>query len=159
MKKSGLAKDRLFIYICSLYAIGIIFGIILIGREQITVKPGANFISVFASNYWYLFLMWLFGFSVIGLIFNSLIIFFRGFLFGAILSIMFPTSLKHLVFLLLLEIILFLPAFFILSYVSLTYSRHFWGEKCVNPKIYLNIFLIITIIIIIYSIIIVVYQV
>jgi hypothetical protein len=161
MRRSGLAKDRLFIYICSLYVTGMIFGIILLAGERVTVNSGQNFIAVFAANYWYLFLMWLFGFSVVGIFFNSLIIFFRGFLFGALSAILFPASLKHLVFLLLLEVLLFLPSFITLSYASLTFSLNLWGnrQQKMNSNFYLNIFLIVTIIIIIYSIIIAVYQV
>ena len=80
MGKYKLSKNRLFIYICTLYLIALFFGLFFMKPNNYllsTIKP--NFLKVFCANYWYIFLMWLFGFSIIGSLFITLIIFFRGF--------------------------------------------------------------------------------
>ncbi|HHX80952.1 MAG TPA: hypothetical protein GX692_07810 [Acholeplasmataceae bacterium] len=163
MKKFRLAKDRIFIYTISLYFAGLVFGIFLIRGVSLPHSSNRNFLEVFAANYWYIFLIWLMGFSLIGLIFSSLIIFFRGFLFGALLAVLFPDAFRQLVFLLLLEIVLFLPAFLLVSYFSLALSlrsfMNLFSYQNLNLKVYFNIMIIATIIIVIYSIIIIVYQV
>lgn len=155
-----LSRDRLFIYISTLYLVGLVFGIIMLARVRLTLNPGEKFIKVFTANYWYLFLMWIFGFSILGLFFNTMIIFFRGFLFGACLSLLFFSSFKYLVFLTVLEFLLFIPVFFTLAYFSLTFSRYSSTSSFnLNRRYYLGVFLIVTIIIIIYSVIIVLYKV
>ncbi len=155
-----LSRDRLFIYISTLYLVGLVFGIIMLARVRLTLNPGEKFIKVFTANYWYLFLMWIFGFSILGLFFNTMIIFFRGFLFGACLSLLFFSSFKYLVFLTVLEFLLFIPVFFTLAYFSLTFSRYSSTSSFhFNRRYYLGVFLIVTIIIIIYSVIIVLYKV
>ncbi len=163
MNKFRPAKDRIFIYITSLYLVGLIFGLFIFPDQKYTPETGKNFLEVFTTNYWYIFLIWILGFSLTGLLFTSLIIFFRGFLFGALLTLFFPEEIKHLLFLLLLELVLFLPAFLLVCYFSLGLSlrslTNLFSYQNLNFKIYLNIILITTIIIIIYSIIIVTYQV
>lgn len=163
MKKLRLAKDRVFIYSICLYLVGLVFGIFLIRGQKLPQSTSRNFLEVFAANYWYIFLIWLMGFSVTGLFFTSLLIFFRGFLFGALLTVLFPDAFRQLVFLTLLEVVLFLPAFLLVSYFSLALSlRSFinlFSYQNLNLKVYFNIMIIVTIIIVIYSIIIVVYQV
>src|SRR5690554_5290034 len=95
MSKYKLIKNRLFVYICCLYSIGIIFGVFVFRNNDYHLDlTEANFFKVFFANYWYLFLMWLFGFSAIGLFFNSIIIFFRGFLFGVLLTVLIRLSFR-----------------------------------------------------------------
>jgi hypothetical protein len=80
-----------------------------------------------------------------------------------LLTVLFPDAFRQLVFLTLLEVVLFLPAFLLVSYFSLALSlRSFinlFSYQNLNLKVYFNIMIIATIIIVIYSIIIVVYQV
>ncbi|MDI9507707.1 MAG: stage II sporulation protein M [Bacillota bacterium] len=164
MGKYKLTKDRLFVYICSLYVCGILFGVFLFRAPGEQNFGEAKFIPVFCANYWYVFLMWLFGFSVIGLFFNSLIIFFRGFLFGALLAVLIKTSFKDLAVLTALEIIVFIPAFFTLGYFSLASARkQFYNlfapfTGTLDNKIYLNVMIVVTVVIVIYSLVIVIYR-
>lgn len=163
MKKFRPAKDRIFIYTVVLYLVGLVFGVFLIRGEKLPPTSGRNFLEIFAANYWYVFLIWILGFSLTGLLFTSVLIFFRGFLFGALISLLLPDSFRQFTFMLLLEIVLFLPAFLLVSYFSLALSLrslfNLFSYQNLNLRVYLNIMIIATIIIIIYSIIIVVYRV
>lgn len=163
MGKYKLFKDRLFIYICFLYLTGIIFGLFLFRKGAYEPNLGeSSFFRTFCANYWYIFLMWLFGYSLAGLIFNSVIIFFRGFLFGFLLAVLIRISLKKLITILAVELIVFIPGFFLLGYFSLLSSRgQFYNmfsriPAKINNKFYINIMLIVTAIIIIYSLIIII---
>ncbi|MCK9537401.1 MAG: stage II sporulation protein M [Bacilli bacterium] len=164
MSKYKLTKDRLFVYICCLYLVGIFFGIFLFRKNNYELNfAESNFFKMFCANYWYLFLMWLFGFSAIGLFFNSFIIFFRGFLLGALITVLVRLNLKETAIMLALEIIVFIPVFFTLSYFSLTAARrqlyNFFSPlpSKLNNKVYLNIMILVTIAIVIYCLIIVIY--
>lgn len=163
MGKYKLTKNRLFIYICTLYLIALFFGLFFIktiNYQSSTLKP--NFIKVFCANYWYIFLMWLFGFSIIGSLFITLIIFFRGFIFGILLKFLITNSLKKLFLILAIEVILFIPSFFTLAYFSLGLSWNLMknlltnSNQQINTNRYLNIMIIETIIIVIYSLIIII---
>ena len=165
MSKYKLTKDRLFIYICCLYLVGIFFGIFLFRKVNYELNlTEANFFKMFCANYWYLFLMWLFGFSAIGLVFNSFIIFFRGFLLGTLISVLVRLSFKDMAIILALEIIVFIPVFFMLSYFSLNVARrqlyNFFSPipSKINNKLYVNIMILVTIAIAIYCVIIVIYR-
>lgn len=163
MGKYKLSKNRLFIYICTLYLIALFFGLFFMKPNNYllsTIKP--NFLKVFCANYWYIFLMWLFGFSIIGSLFITLIIFFRGFIFGLLLRLLIKNSLKKLFLILTIELILFIPSFFSLAYFSLGLSWNLLknlltnSNQRINTNRYLNIMIIETIVIVVYSLIIII---
>lgn len=160
MRKYKLLQNRLFIYICTLYIIGLFCGIFLFkGNKILLNSEETSFIKVFFYNYWYILLMWLFGLSAVGIIFNTIIVFFRGFLFGVLIIVLIPNDLKLLGIYCLVEIILFIPTFFTLSYISLYTSLNMfynilgkYHSKTIQMNKYLNFFFIITLLIILYSV-------
>ena len=158
--KRNRPGNRILAYTVVLYLVGLAFGMVLLRNQQLPPGSRRNFLEVFAANYWHIFLIWLLGFSLTGLLFTSVLIFFRGFLFGALMALLISFNLQRLFFLLLLETALFLPAFFPVSCFSLALSmRSFlslFSYQNFNLKFYLNIMIIATIFIVIYSIIIVI---
>ncbi|HHZ18378.1 MAG TPA: hypothetical protein GX390_03730 [Acholeplasmataceae bacterium] len=164
MGKYKLGKDRLFVYICSLYASGVLFGVFMFKGPGALEFGEAQFIPVFFANYWYIFLMWIFGFSAIGLFFNSLIVFFRGFLFGALLTVLVKTGFRDLLVMTALELIIFIPAFFTLGYCSLASARRqFYNMFASIPlnaggRGYLNVMIAVTVLIALYALVIVIYR-
>lgn len=154
-----LFQNRMLVYVFSLYVVGLLFGLFLMrGKTYQLTFSSTSFISVFCSNYWYIFLLWLFGFSFVGLFFSSIIVFFRGFLFGTMVTILITNNTNQLGLLTILEILIFVPTFITLSYYSLSLS---WNQlvlmfqnhsKTMNLKYYSNLMIIVTILIVFYSI-------
>jgi uncharacterized membrane protein SpoIIM required for sporulation len=151
-------EKRVFVFVSAVYLAGTAFGMFLMRKQEVPQAAGGNFLGVFCTNYWHVFLIWILGFSLAGLLFSTILVFFRGFLFGALLSILFPGDLNRLFFLLLMEIALFLPAFFLVSSHSLELSLKalfsLFSHQNYDLKTYLNIMLIATAFIAVYSIII-----
>lgn len=158
--KYALVHNRLFLYILGLYLAGFLFGAVLLRGAGITPTAGNNFLSVFCTNYWYFFLIWIFGYSVIGLFFTSLIVFFRGFLFGALMALLIGYDFGRAGLMILTELFLMIPVLFLLSYVSLAFSYSqllalFQGwQPGVSLKFYNNVMLLTSAVVLIYSIII-----
>lgn len=157
MQKNKLFKNRLFIYICTLYFIGLIFGIILIKSKYLINYTHKNFLTIFFSNFWYIFLIWIFGFTMISHFFTTIIVFFRGFLFGFLIKILLFDNFKRLLYLLLLEIVIAIPILFIVAYISILISNQQFKiliknySNTINYNKYINFMFVVIIGILVYS--------
>lgn len=158
MLKNNLFKNRLFVYLLSLYLVGIIFGIIFVKTNDYVFNNQAkNYMKIFLSNYWYLFVIWLFGFSFLGYIVTSSIVFFRALVFGILVKLLIVSNFGLFIILLLLEILIFFPTLIFLAYVSLSLSKENFKiyiggfSNTFNLSKYINLMLVITVICALYS--------
>lgn len=158
MLKNNLFKNRLFVYLLSLYLVGIIFGIIFVKTNDYVFNNQAkNYMKIFLSNYWYLFVIWLFGFSFLGYIVTSSIVFFRALVFGILIKLLIVSNFGLFIILLLLEILIFFPTLIFLAYISLSLSKENFKiyiggfSNTFNLSKYINLMLVITVICALYS--------
>ena len=158
MNRQNLLKNRLLVYLISLYTIGLVFGLFIRNNASYsTSSENKNFFSIFFSNYWYIFLIWLFGFSIIGYLISSMIVFVRGFIFGILIRILIVNNFSIFMVIFVLELLLALPVLIVIAYVSLNYSKDNFKilfnnySNSVNINKYINLMLIATIIIVVYS--------
>ncbi len=158
MLKNNLFKNRLFVYLLSLYLVGIIFGIIFVKTNDYVFNNQAkNYMKIFLSNYWYLFVIWLFGFSFLGYIVTSSIVFFRALVFGILVKLLIVSNFGLFIILLLLEILIFFPTLIFLAYISLSLSKENFKiyiggfSNTFNLSKYINLMLVITVICALYS--------
>jgi len=156
--KNNLFKNRLFVYLLSLYLVGIIFGIIFVKTNDYVFNNQAkNYMKIFLSNYWYLFVIWLFGFSFLGYIVTSSIVFFRALVFGILVKLLIVSNFGLFIILLLLEILIFFPTLIFLAYISLSLSKENFKiyiggfSNTFNLSKYINLMLVITVICALYS--------
>lgn len=160
MLKHKLLQNRLVVYLFCLYLIGLLFGIFLINPNYNYNSSEKNFSTIFFSNYWYIFLIWIFGFSIIGFVSTTLIVFFRGFLFGALVRILVINNFKTFVLMLFLEVLFIIPVLIITAYISLNLSKEnlkiilktYSNNISINK--YINLMLVVTVVIVVYSLII-----
>lgn len=158
MLKNNLFKNRLFVYLLSLYLVGIIFGIIFVKtNDYVFNNQTKNYMKIFLSNYWYLFVIWLFGFSFLGYIVTSSIVFFRALVFGILVKLLIVSNFGLFIILLLLEILIFFPTLIFLAYISLSLSKENFKiyiggfSNTFNLSKYINLMLVITVICALYS--------
>jgi len=116
-----------------------------------------NYMKIFLSNYWYLFVIWLFGFSFLGYIVTSSIVFFRALVFGILVKLLIVSNFGLFIILLLLEILIFFPTLIFLAYISLSLSKENFKiyiggfSNTFNLSKYINLMLVITVICALYS--------
>lgn len=160
MQDHKLLQNRIFVYLISLYLIGLLFGVFMIKSQSINLEnQNKNFYLILFSNYWYIFLIWIFGFSILGFITTTIIVFTRALIFGIMIRGLIIISFKSFLILLILEIIFIFPIIIIISYYSLKMSIEnlkltvtgYSSNNYLNK--YLNLMLIATVIMIIYSLI------
>ena len=139
MQKHKLLKNRLFVYLLSLYIVGIVFGIFInLGKFSLLNKD-KNYFIIFFSNYWYIFLIWIFGFTFLGYIVDSLIVFFRAFVFGILIRALILNEFRSFIILFVLEILIFFPTLMLISYSSLMMSKENLKMTFRNHSSYYNI--------------------
>ena len=154
MRKNN--NNRLLTIIISVYVAGIFSAFLLVKPTTISLSSGGvsiwGIIQTFSLNYWYVFLIWLFGMSIIGYALNIFIIYFRGFIYGLLIIFLIKINFSYLLLVSLVEIVIFIPVFFVLSYQSimLSYSRSSNNRITING--YNKLLLVVTIVIFIYSI-------
>jgi len=154
MRKNN--NNRLLTIIISVYVAGIFSAFLLVKPTIISLSSGGvsiwGIIQTFSLNYWYVFLIWLFGMSIIGYALNIFIIYFRGFIYGLLIIFLIKINFSYLLLVSLVEIVIFIPVFFVLSYQSimLSYSRSSNNRITING--YNKLLLVVTIVIFIYSI-------
>jgi len=158
MQRHKLIHNKYFIYLITLYLVGLIFGIILIKPSNVNyINSEKNFFTIFFSNYWYVFVIWLFGFSIIGLFTTTLIVFFRAFIFGGLLKVLAVNNFQQFALMLFIELVFAMPLLIIVSFISLNMSSVnikisiYGNHDTINFNKYINLMIIITILIVIYS--------
>lgn len=148
-------NNRGLTIIITVYLVGIVSALFLIKPTTTVINNfDASFwgvIKTFCLNYWYFFIMWALGLSLLGFIINIFIIYFRGFIYGILVVTLIKTNFKYLIAITLLEIILFIPIFFAVSYFSIMISFKYSQNKNINLINYQKINLLAIIIILIYS--------
>lgn len=160
MPKPKILRNRLLVYLFSLYLVGFVFGVITNPGSYKYENSDKNFFIIFFSNYWYLFLIWIFGLSFLGYIVTTLIIFFRAFIFGVLVKVLVINNFHNFIILFILELLIFLPTLIVLSFISLRKVKDslkviiFSHSETINFESYLNLMLIVTGVIAIYSLII-----
>lgn len=141
--------------IATLYIIGIISSFIIVspGTIQIT-NDGVTVLGIiktFCLNYWYIFIMWVLGLSIIGFIFNLFVIFFRGFVYGVLVIYLIRNNFTYFFAITILDLILFLPLFFTMSYHSIITSYATYKKNHIKNDFYFKLMLISVVLIFIYS--------
>lgn len=150
----------------TLYLVGLLFGLFIqkhpiVTNAHQTKQPIKVFFNIFCLHYWYIFIIWLMGLCSIGFLIDVLITFFRGLIFGVLIATLIKTSFKLFIIMIILEGVIFLPAFIYLLYLSFILSLSNFLNLFSNKRIYLqfdmknyiNSMLFITTILAIYSII------
>lgn len=162
----NLITNRLVIFLLTLYIVGIIFGMFLqknpidAGYHQ-SMQAVKVFFNIFCMHYWYIFIIWLMGLCTIGFLVDILIAFFRGLIFGALLSALVKHSFKYFLVMIIIEGIIFVPVFMYLLYLSISLSlssflNTFFQKRILlqyDMKNYINSMFFITTVLAIYSII------
>ena len=84
------------------------------------------FFNYFTYNFWYLFIVWIIGLFPIGFIFNYLIIFIKGIIYGITISIFLKSdgipSIINIIKIYYQELLFIIPCFIYLSYQSIVFS-------------------------------------
>lgn len=160
MDRRRLISDKLFIYLITIYFVGVILGVVLVNPKNLTINfEKKNYFSIFFSNYWYIFLIWIFGFSIISYITTTFILFFRAFIFGILIRTLI-SNFHQFILMIFIELVFALPILIFVSYISLSISKAQFGiitnkySTPINYKKYINLMLIITALVVIYSLII-----
>lgn len=136
-----------------LYVAGILAGIFIGIQNNTVITPqNVGFFKVFCLNYVYIFFIWLLGFSIIGLIFDNLIVSFRAFLFGMLLSNLKTLSIKQILLYILLDVTMMFPVIIYLSYLSISSSISIIKRNSTNRNKYVTALLISVVVIAIYAI-------
>ena len=148
-------NNRGLTIIVTVYLVGIISAFFLVKPTTIVLNTkDATFFGViktFCLNYWYVFVMWALGLSLLGFIINIFIVYFRGFIYGVLIVCLIKTNIKYLLAITLLEIIFFLPIFLAISYFSIMLSFNNYGNKKMPMINYQKLNLAAIILILIYS--------
>lgn len=160
--RKKIFENKLFLFIMIIYLLGFLVGISFhtkIDLNTIDFKS-ISFLQIFFSNYWYLFVIWLLGMSIIGLICIPFILFFRGLVHGVYISLLFKMGWKIFFLYFFTDLIFISTSLLILSYFSYRLSIIHLSEltnhskNYFNLKQYINLMVYIIIILVIYSIII-----
>ena len=148
-------NNRGLTIIITVYLVGIVSAFFLVKPTSIVLNDfDASFFGViktFCLNYWYIFLMWALGLSLLGFIINIFIVYFRGFVYGVLVVCLIKSNIKYLLAITLIEIILFLPIFMAISYFSIMMSFNYFRNKNMKLINYQKLNFIAIIIILIYS--------
>jgi len=161
MHKQKLILNKPLAYLITIYFVGLIFGIILAKPSNLNINfSNKNYFVIFFSNYWYLFLIWIFGFSIISYFTTSLIVFFRAFIFGILLRVLFLSNFNKFMLMVFIELVFAFPLLIFTSYISISLSKINFQSifhknlETINYNRYINLMFLITIIVVIYSLII-----
>lgn len=151
-----MRNNRILTMILTIYLVGIISSFILVRPTKLNISSSEitiiSIVKTFCLNYWYIFIVWILGLSLIGFIINIFIVYFRGFVFGLLILFLIKTNLKYLLVISVIEIILFIPIFIFLSYSSIVISFSSFRKVKIPLQNYDKILVIATILIFIYSI-------
>lgn len=118
-------------------------------------KALSIFFNAFAYNYWYLFLIWLFGFISVGFILTYFTIFLKGFSFGTIGFLLLKSqgipSIGDFIKLTFSDVFILLPILLYLTYKSI--SKNLDQKSIFQDSLngYLNNLIVVTIGIVIYA--------
>jgi hypothetical protein len=144
--------------ISTIYISGIISSFIIVSPATISLDNKGitiwGIMQTFSLNYWYIILIWLFGLSMIGYLFTLFIIYFRGFTFGILILFLGKINFSYLLLLSLVEIVIFIPMFFVLTYQAIMISYNKQNYNHLTMDNYNKLLVVITIGIFLYSIII-----
>ena len=150
-----MKNNRGLTIIITVYLMGILSSIILVRPEVIKISDNSitflGVIKTFCLNYWYIFIMWIMGLTIIGFIFNFFIVYFRGFIYGTLLIYLIKINFSYLVLLTLLDLIVFIPLFIILSYYSINLSYSTYKKINIRLESYHKLMYISIIVILVYS--------
>lgn len=129
-------------------------------KQNVSVSNSTNsmvkiFINSFTINYWYFFLLWLFGLMSFGFVLSYFTIFIKGFMVGVLMGVLTKNGAIYgvgsFVRYAFGDIIILIPSFIYLSYQSVMFS--FKKDLYGNDKgKYLRILLLTTLAIVFYSI-------
>lgn len=148
-------KNRNLVLIFSLYMMGILFSFLLVSAQKLDMtNTDITFFSIlktFLLNYWYLFIVWLLGLNFIGFLVDSFIVYFRGFIYGVLIINLIKINFTYLLVLTILELIVFCPMFFFLTFTSMQNSLSIFTKKRKINVNYEKILLFMTILCFIYS--------
>lgn len=151
-----LKKNRGLTIIITIYFVGVLSAFLFVKPTTLTLlNHDISFwgvIKTFCLNYWYIFVMWVLGLSLLGVFINIFIIYFRGFIYGVLVVHLIKTNLKYLLAITIVEMILFLPMFLVLSYFSVMMSYHYYKNINIKNVNYQKLNLVAIVIILIYSI-------
>lgn len=155
MKK--ITNNRLLMIIITVYLSGIVCSFIFITPDAIKINQSNvnlwGIIQTFCLNFWYILIIWFFGLSIFGYLFNTFIVFFRGFIYGNLIVHLIRINFGYLSLISLVELLIFLPTFLYLSYQSIMLSYSKGSSNRFNLENYYKLLYIVTIVIFIYSII------
>lgn len=130
-------NNRGLTIIAIIYLTGIFSSIILVKPGIIKISNnGITFVGIiktFCLNYWYIFVMWIMGLTIIGYIINLFIVYFRGFIYGTLIVYLIKINFSYLILISLLDLIVFLPLFFSLSYSSVIISYSIYKKN--HPRL------------------------
>ena len=142
----GRKKKILYLIFCIFGIIGVVFGAIVankyncgsfingmaflkkVGLDLDVIITDQSFESRnFFSHYIiFVFVIWLFGFTALAVYINSLIVFFRGFIYGYMISAFFIeynfAGIIVFIIMYVVQALIFLPILFRISYTSIRYS-------------------------------------
>lgn len=148
-------NNRSLTIIITVYIVGIISAFLLVKPTPLEISHNdadlIRVIKTFGLNYWYIFVMWALGLSILGFIINIFIVYFRGFIYGVLIINLLKVNLKYLIAITLLELIIFLPIFLAVSYFSIMLSYNYYHQKNFNIINYQKLNIIAIIMILIYS--------
>lgn len=151
-----LKKNRGLTIIITIYFVGIFSAFILVKPTKIVLKDyDISFFGViktFCLNYWYIFVMWVLGLSLLGILINIFIVYFRGFIYGVLVVSLIKTNIKYLLAITILELTLFLPMFLTVSFFSIMMSYNCYKHVNFRMINYQKLNLVAIIIVLIYSI-------
>ena len=114
------------------------------------------FLNAFSLNYWYFFLIWIFGMIPLGFLITYFITFFRSFILGITLALFLKSSALFGIITFLLFIIndclVLIPILIYIANASINYSLIGKKSYQTNPNLYFKKLIRITILIILYAI-------
>jgi len=148
-------NNRGLTIIATIYLFGIFSSIILVRPGKINFSnDGLTFFGViqtFCLNYWYIFIMWIMGLSMIGFIFNLFITYFRGFIYGTLVVYLIRINFSYFILITLLDLVVFIPMFFIMSYYSVLLSYNIYRRNQYQIASYEKLLIISIVVIFVYS--------
>lgn len=114
------------------------------------------FLNSFSLNYWYFFIIWIFGMIPLGFCVIYFIIFFKSFILGITLGICLKSmallGVVEFLSFVIVDVLILIPTLIYISNASINYSMIFNNNLNKNPGQYFNRLIKVTILIIIYAI-------
>lgn len=164
MKKFTKKLSKINISVIVTIFIGIMIGIVststLKDLDYSIVNSEKNYVRVFLNsfslNYWYFFIIWIFGMIPLGFCVSYFITFFKSFMIGITMAICIKSSalfgIVEFITFLCTDIIIIIPLLIYISSASINFSL--MGRRIYqnNPNLYFSKLIKVTIIIIIYAI-------